>query len=172
MPSILYNAGRVISYIVIGEIVGALGSAVSFTPGGKGVIAGIAGVFMVIMGLNMRNLSTGDPLKGAFMSSNGLALTGYAMPFTGGSDSTADISGCNSMLVISEYNLEKQLEPRDYIIEFTPAQSGVVLYSCWMGMIRSQITVVDILEDPSLVPQGGSDINNSLPSCCGGSKQL
>jgi sulfite exporter TauE/SafE/copper chaperone CopZ len=180
-PSVLYNAGRVVSYTVIGGLVGALGSAVSFSSTGKGFIALIAGVFMVVMGLNMLNLfpwlrrfnprmpkifaakineqkqsnrplyvgllnglmpcgplqsmqlyalSTGDPFKGAlsmlifslgtvplmfglgalstiltkrfasrmmtvsaalvvilgvFMFSNGMALTGYAMPFSPGS---------------------------------------------------------------------------------------
>ena len=329
-PSILYNTGRVISYTVIGGLVGALGSVVSFSSTGKGFIALIAGVFMVVMGLNMLNLfpwlrrfnprmpkifaakineqkrsnkplyvgllnglmpcgplqamqlyalSTGDPFKGAlsmlifslgtvplmfglgalstvltkkfasrmmtvsaalvvilgvFMFSNGMALTGYAMPFTpgagaqfssaasassgspdssGASDSQgakavisggvqnvtstlsargyepivvqkgipvrwdlkadpADLNGCNNGIVIPEYNVEKQLEPGDNIIEFTPDKSGVVLFSCWMGMIRSQITVADDLGDPAQVPQNDGSINNSLPSCCGGGSAL
>ncbi len=320
-PSILYNTGRVISYTIIGGIVGALGSAVSFSPVGKGIIAAAAGVFMVIMGLNMLNifpwlrrfnlrmpklfavkineqktrgkkplyvgllnglmpcgplqamqlfaLSTGDPLKGAlsmllfslgtvplmfglgalstiltkkftsrmmtvsaalvvilgvFMFSNGMALTGYAMPFSPGTGSqfsvspaassssstsgakaeivdgvqvvtskldsggyepiivqkgipvqwnlqaeSSDLNGCNNSIVIPEYNLEKPLQPGDNIIEFTPDKSGVVRFSCWMGMIRSQITVVDDLGNPSEVPpQTDDSINNDLPSCCGG----
>ena len=55
-PSILYNAGRVISYTVIGGIVGGLGSVVSFSGWAKGLVAIIAGIFMVIMGLNMLNI--------------------------------------------------------------------------------------------------------------------
>ncbi|HHW49136.1 MAG TPA: heavy metal transporter, partial [Clostridiaceae bacterium] len=51
-PSLLYNGGRVISYTVIGGIVGALGSSISFSGAAKGIVAVIAGVFMVIMGLN------------------------------------------------------------------------------------------------------------------------
>ncbi|HVI42897.1 MAG TPA: sulfite exporter TauE/SafE family protein [Anaerovoracaceae bacterium] len=312
MPSILYNSGRVISYTIIGGLVGALGSVVSFTGAGKGIVALIAGVFMVIMGLNMLNLfpwlrrfnprmpkifavkineqknsnkplyvgllnglmpcgplqamqlyalSTGDPIKGAlsmllfslgtvplmfglgalstvltkkftsrmmsvsaalvvilgvFMFSNGMALTGYAMPFSSGSGSqtasassaqgataelvdgvqvvttklnsggyepivvqkgipvqwniqadASDINGCNNRIVVPEYNLEKQLEPGDNMIEFTPDKSGVVRYSCWMGMIRSQITIVDDLSDPSQIPETDHSINNNLPSCCG-----
>lgn len=311
-PSILYNSGRVISYTVIGGIVGALGSAVSFSNTGKGFIALAAGVFMVVMGLNMLNvfpwlrrlnpriprvfadkiekkkdgkgplyvgllnglmpcgplqamqlyaLSTGDPVKGALsmlvfslgtvplmfglgalcsmltkkhaarmmtvgaalvivmgvaMFSRGMALTGYAMPFAsglGGASAAAsaqgaraelvggvqvvttglesgryepivvqkgipvrwniraekrDINGCNNRIIIPEYNLEIPLKPGDNIIEFTPDKSGVVMYSCWMGMIRSQIGVVDDLDDPARIPEPDGSINNNLPSCCGG----
>ena len=310
-PSILYNSGRVISYTIIGGLVGALGSAVSFSGTGKGIIAAVAGIFMVIMGLNMLNifpwlrrfnprmpkifaekindqkksnqplyvgllnglmpcgplqamqlfaLSTGDPFKGAmsmflfslgtvplmfglgalssmltkkftsrmmtasaalvvilgvFMLSNGMALAGYAMPFSSGPENQSassssvqgaqaeivdgvqvvttsldsgsyepivvqagipvqwniqaeagDINGCNNRIIIPEYNLEKPLEPGDNIIEFTPDKSGVVPYSCWMGMIRSQITVVDDLGDPSQILETDSSINTNLPSCC------
>ncbi len=312
-PSILYNSGRVISYTVIGGIVGALGSVISFSSAGKGAVAMIAGIFMVIMGLNMLNifpwlrrfnprmpklfaekideqkksnrplyvgllnglmpcgplqamqiyaLSTGDPVKGAlsmllfslgtvplmfglgalstlltkkftarmmtvsaalvlvlgvFMFSSGMTLAGYAMPFSsasGGQLSSSsqlrgskaeivdgvqvvtttlasgryepivvqagipvqwnlqaeagDINGCNNRIVIPEYDLEKPLKPGDNVIEFTPDKSGVVPYSCWMGMIRSQITVVDDLSDPSEVPKQDDSINTRLPSCCGG----
>jgi len=55
-PSILYNIGRVISYTVIGGIVGALGSVVSFSGTAKGIVMLAAGIFMVIMGLNMLNI--------------------------------------------------------------------------------------------------------------------
>ncbi len=52
-PSALYNLGRVISYTVVGFIVGALGSTITFSSTAQGVLKLIAGVFMVIMGLNM-----------------------------------------------------------------------------------------------------------------------
>jgi sulfite exporter TauE/SafE len=55
-PSFLYNAGRVVSYTVIGGIVGGIGSVVSFSGATKGIVAIIAGLFMVIMGLNMLNI--------------------------------------------------------------------------------------------------------------------
>ena len=35
------------------------------------------------------------------------------------------------------------LKPGDNVISFTPDTSGVIAYSCWMGMIRGSITVVD-----------------------------
>lgn len=56
MPSLLYNLGRVISYTVVGGIVGAIGSVISFPGVMKGIVQLAAGVFMVIMGLNMLNV--------------------------------------------------------------------------------------------------------------------
>ncbi len=55
-PSLLYNAGRVISYTLIGGMVGALGSVISFSGTMKGIVAIIAGALMVVMGLNMINI--------------------------------------------------------------------------------------------------------------------
>jgi sulfite exporter TauE/SafE len=55
-PSLMYNTGRVISYTVIGGIVGGLGSVISFSGTAKGIVAILAGVFMLIMGLNMTGL--------------------------------------------------------------------------------------------------------------------
>jgi sulfite exporter TauE/SafE len=52
-PSLLYNLGRVVSYTVVGGIVGALGSVLTLTGSFRGAIQLIAGVFMVIMGINM-----------------------------------------------------------------------------------------------------------------------
>ena len=282
-PSFLYNAGRVISYTVVGAIVGALGSVVSFTGSAKGIVQIGAGVFMVIMGLNMLNvhpalrklnlrmprflarkvyaskakasqnnlsplyvglinglmpcgplqamqlyaLSTGSPVKGAVsmflfslgtvplmfglgalssvlskkftnkvmaigsvfvivlgisMLRNGFALSGVAIPNITGSQKdskqaqivdgvqivntslasgryepitvqagipvkwtiTAEkgtINGCNNRIIIPEYKLEKSFEVGENVILFTPKREGTFTYSCWMGMIRSTITV-------------------------------
>ncbi|WP_297421507.1 sulfite exporter TauE/SafE family protein [Clostridium sp.] len=57
MPSILYNAGRVTSYTIIGGIVGALGSVLSLSLNVKAGLQIFAGIFMVIMGLNMIGFS-------------------------------------------------------------------------------------------------------------------
>ena len=286
-PGILYNTGRVISYTIVGAIVGALGSVVSFSGTAKGIVAIIAGLFMVIMALNMLNLfpwlrkfnpkmpkifakkindqkksnspllvgllnglmpcgplqamqlyalSTGDPVKGAlamlafslgtvplmfglgaissilskkftgkmmtasavlvlmlgvFMFSNGLSLSGIALPsLSGGVVASAqttqsntapsvsegvqtvttklspnsyepitvhvgvpvkwiiqadasDISGCNNQVLVPKYNIQKKLVAGDNLIEFTPTETGTVPYSCWMGMIKSNITIVN-----------------------------
>lgn len=52
-PAILYNAGRVVSYTILGGIVGALGSVFLFSLNTKAGLQIFAGIFMVIMGLNM-----------------------------------------------------------------------------------------------------------------------
>ena len=52
-PAFLYNLGRVISYTAVGFVVGALGSAITFSEAAQGALKLIAGVFMVIMGINM-----------------------------------------------------------------------------------------------------------------------
>ena len=313
-PSLLYNLGRVISYTVIGALVGALGSVISFSGTTKGFVQLLAGVFMVSMGLNMLNLfpglrrfnpripkafarkinaqrsrsnsplyigllnglmpcgplqamqlyalSTGSPVKGAvamflfsigtvplmflfgalgsflnkrfagrmmkvsavlvvtlgvFMLGNGLSLSGIGLPsissFTSQANaSTAnianiqdgvqtvtvglssgryepiivqkgipvkwiiqakdgEINGCNNSIVVPKYNLQKDLQVGDNVIEFTPKESGTVPYSCWMGMIRSQITVVDDLNkvDQTTISENNSaSISGAGGSCCSG----
>jgi len=311
-PSILYNLGRVISYTVVGGIVGGIGSVVSFSGMAKGIVAIIAGIFMVIMGLNMLNifpwlhkfnirmpkifarkindeknrvsnsplyvglfnglmpcgplqamqlyaLSTGSPLKGAlsmllfslgtvplmfglgtlssflskkftsrmlqvssilviflgvFMFQNGVSVSGIAIPsfsnisskssnslsvatFANGVQTVTTnlsssryepitvqagipvkwtikaapgtVNGCNGKMVIPEYNIEKQLKVGDNVIEFTPAKAGTIPYSCWMGMIRSQITVVDDLSNGDLdtIQSENTISSQAIGGCCG-----
>lgn len=58
-PAFLYNLGRVISYTVIGLILGFIGMAISGGSGVglptmlQGILKLVAGIFMVIMGINM-----------------------------------------------------------------------------------------------------------------------
>lgn len=58
-PAVLYNLGRVVSYTVIGFILGAVGMLLGGGAGAglstlfQGILKIIAGVFMVIMGINM-----------------------------------------------------------------------------------------------------------------------
>lgn len=301
-PSFLYNAGRVLSYTVIGGIVGGLGSVVSFSGAGKGLIQLIAGVFMVIMGLNMlhifpwlrklnprmpkffalkinqkkRNtgpfyigilnglmpcgplqamqlyaLSTESPIKGAFsmflfsigtvplmfgfgalssllsqkftkkvmkvgavfvvvlgisMFQNGWSLSGFPVLSLGVTNNktrkestikdgvqeiqttlspygyeaitvqkgipvkwtiTAEngsLNGCNNAIIIPEYDIQQVLQVGENVIEFTPTEAGTYPYSCWMGMIRSSITV---LEEGQKAPedngqQAQGNINNGF----------
>jgi sulfite exporter TauE/SafE/copper chaperone CopZ len=53
------------------------------------------------------------------------------------------INGCNNRMIIREYGIEHRFRPGENLIEFTPARTGRFGYSCWMGMIRSSITVVE-----------------------------
>lgn len=57
------------------------------------------------------------------------------------------LNGCNETLYIPAYDLYVTLKPGDNLITFTPEKSSVLPFSCWMGMIRSRISVVDSLDD-------------------------
>ena len=305
-PSILYNAGRVVSYTIIGGIVGAIGSVVSLSGSAQGLVSILAGVFMLIMGLNMLNifpalrkfvprmpkffgqkvhsdkgkngpfivgllngfmpcgplqsmqlyaLGTGSFFAGALsmflfslgtvplmfgfgaistmlsskftakmmkasaalvmilgviMLNRGFALSGIdpmaafaTMPanassaenaavinngvqyittqFTGNRyapitvqsgipvqwtvqiESERDLNGCNNPIQIPEYGIRNlRLEVGDNLIEFTPGESGTVPYSCWMGMIRSRIIVVDDLGDATQLAAVSADYEDDI----------
>jgi sulfite exporter TauE/SafE/copper chaperone CopZ len=55
--------------------------------------------------------------------------------------SESAINGCNGVIYIPEYLIEHSFEPGENVIEFTPERTGEFMYSCWMGMITSTITV-------------------------------
>ncbi len=304
-PGLLYNAGRVVSYTAIGGLVGAIGSTFNFSPASKGAIAGLAGAFMLFLGLRMLGLirsspraasldlgpfrkavsaissraqrggpfavgllnglmpcgplqtmqlyalGTGSAVAGAlsmFVFSLGtfplmlafgltatllprkfvpvmvkasavlvmflgivtfaraMALAGIEIPSGSSSPVTTleatnapadgatsvglikaivsggrqtvlteftdgryvpfavqagipltwtiriseyDLNGCNEELVVPAYGIRKKLVPGDNVVEFTPAKSGRISYTCWMGMIRSSITVTESIGNPS-----------------------
>lgn len=52
-PALMYNFGRVVSYTVLGGIIGALGSVFSLSIATQSALQIFAGAFMIIMGLNM-----------------------------------------------------------------------------------------------------------------------
>ncbi|MBD3354915.1 hypothetical protein GF361_02935 [Candidatus Woesearchaeota archaeon] len=52
----MYGIGKLISYTVIGASFGLLGSIIAFTPMMRGVAGIIAGLFLVVFGLNMLNI--------------------------------------------------------------------------------------------------------------------
>ena len=81
-----------------------------------------------------------------------------------------DLTGCNNELVIPAYNIRKSLQPGDTVISFTPQKSGRIGYSCWMGMIRSQIYVYDDIKDKPKALPGGISIQQrqQSSSCCSG----
>jgi sulfite exporter TauE/SafE/copper chaperone CopZ len=55
---------------------------------------------------------------------------------------SGSINGCNNRMFIPAYKLEHRFQPGDNLSEFTPDKAGTFSYSCWMGMIRSSITVL------------------------------
>src|SRR5580704_14948322 len=55
-PLIYFNAGRVLSYTLLGGVIGALGSALTLSPQINGVLSIIASVVMILLGLQMLKL--------------------------------------------------------------------------------------------------------------------
>jgi len=277
----LYSLGRVISYTAVGFVVGALGSVIDFSVAAQGALKLVAGLIMIIMGINLLGvfplmrkltpkmpqaiakrvnaekfksksplmvgflngfmpcgplqamqiyaLSTGSPLTGALsmllfslgtvpltfsfgafssmlgqkftrkatlagatlvvvlgmsMFTDGWSLTGFETEYKEISKEEKEgkgekkdvqiinstltphqypsitvkagvpvkwlieaplgsINGCNNRILIREYGIEHAFKYGENIIEFTPAKPGKFLYTCWMGMMRATITVVD-----------------------------
>ncbi len=54
--NLFYNLGRVISYTVIGGLVGGIGTVIQLSGSARGLIPVISGILMVIMGLSMTGL--------------------------------------------------------------------------------------------------------------------
>lgn len=78
------------------------------------------------------------------------------------------LNSCNNSIVAQSLNLQWKLKSGENVKEFTPGDKDIN-FSCWMGMIRGVIKVVDNLgsvdsskADPSLPPAGAG------PSCCAG----
>lgn len=293
IPTFLYNLGRVISYTVIGFLLGLVGmliggeTSVGLPTMLQGVLKLVAGMFMVIMGINMLGLfpwlqrftprmprifaqkvnaekarshsplivgllnglmpcgplqsmqivalASGNPFAGALsmflfslgtvplmfglgsivsalgkkftsrvmtvgavlvvvlglaMLSQGISLSGFSLPALrpdsqtqtpGTADDSAkiedgvqvinstlapgrypnitvqegipvrwvidapegSINGCNNRMLIQDYGIEHSFKTGENIIEFTPNKTGTIRYSCWMGMIRGNITVTE-----------------------------
>jgi len=53
------------------------------------------------------------------------------------------INGCNNRILIREYGIEHAFKYGENVIEFTPTKPGKFIYTCWMGMMRATITVVE-----------------------------
>lgn len=277
--NLAYNIGRVISYTVIGGIVGGIGSVVSFSGALRGAVTVVVGVIMIVMALSMLGvfrplrrlplhlpaglyrklsgstagrssfvigllnglmpcgplqsmqiyaLSTGSILRGALsmllfslgtvplmlglgvfsgklnrkkagamltvsallvfimgihMTGNGLALSGIS-PVSNARNASASmaeyfgdkqyvktevdygsyeaftvrkgipvewtiivpegkLNGCNGEIVVPAFDLSIKLHEGENAVSFTPNDVGTVPYSCWMGMIKSSINVVD-----------------------------
>lgn len=88
------------------------------------------------------------------------------------------INGCNDRMLIQDYGIEYSFETGENVVEFTPTKTGTVRYSCWMGMIRGNITVIDAGATPSSgngtgsTDAAGNNVENFVPTsgsggCCG-----
>ncbi len=55
--------------------------------------------------------------------------------------------GCNNEIIAADFSIRRKLQEGDNIIRFTPEKARSYVFSCWMGMIKSSITVVDKLPE-------------------------
>lgn len=53
------------------------------------------------------------------------------------------LTGCNNSIKMNSFNVEKDLTLGQNIIEITPTETGTFTYTCWMGMIKNKILVID-----------------------------
>jgi uncharacterized protein len=65
-----------------------------------------------------------------------------------------NLNDCNRAIVVPQLKIERKLKEGDNFIEFTPTQTGVIPFTCWMGMIKSNITVVEQLPGGNTVDTG------------------
>ncbi|MDD3452799.1 MAG: sulfite exporter TauE/SafE family protein [Bacilli bacterium] len=56
------------------------------------------------------------------------------------------LTGCNNNINIDEFKLNKNLKIGDNVITFTPKKTGTFTYTCWMGMLKSKIIVIDNID--------------------------
>lgn len=73
---------------------------------------------------------------------------------------------CNNEIVFSSLNIQKKLESGENVIEFTPTDKDIN-FSCWMGMIRGYIKVVDDINSTENLKPGDIVVpSGSTPNCC------
>ncbi|MFZ7946857.1 sulfite exporter TauE/SafE family protein [Neobacillus sp. 19] len=80
------------------------------------------------------------------------------------------ITGCNNTIVMPEMNVEQKLQSGENIIEFTPGNEDIP-FSCWMGMKRGVIKVVDDLKDIKTSSSDATGIDSSTKSTAPSSAQ-
>ena len=57
-----------------------------------------------------------------------------------------ELTQCNRVILTPSYGLTIELKPGIQVIEFTPKETGLVSWSCWMGMIPGTFSVMDNLQ--------------------------
>lgn len=157
------------------------------------VLVLLLGIIMLNRGLSLSGFNT-NPVFGASSTQGGVAkIEGNVQIVTTKLDSgryspitvqkgipvrwiitaeSKDINGCNNRLNIPEYNIENMpLKAGENVIDFTPDREGKFVYSCWMGMISSNIKVVsDVssLRDEDVTDNSDSQgAASSSGGCCG-----
>lgn len=71
-----------------------------------------------------------------------------------------EITGCNNTIVVPDLNIQQKLQSGNNLIEFTPGNEDLN-FSCWMGMKRGVIKVVDDLEKISAARSDGDGLDTA-----------
>lgn len=70
-----------------------------------------------------------------------------------------DTFSCASDLIMKKYNIRQTLTEGENIVEFTPTETGLLKFSCSMGMYTGAFTVVD---EGTLTPQDPAITNSNI----------
>lgn len=73
-----------------------------------------------------------------------------------------ELTACNNAIIVPKYDLEIKLKQGEQTVEFTPVETGVVPWSCWMGMIPGTFIIVDQPDTPLQSEQVGSEFYESF----------
>ncbi len=68
-----------------------------------------------------------------------------------------DSNTCASSLVVPDLNIQRQLQPGENVIEFTPTETGDLNFSCSMGMYRGVFHVEEVSVSESSEAEFSSD---------------
>ena len=82
-----------------------------------------------------------------------------------------ELNGCNNAIQVPKLGLNFDIKPGLQTIEFTPAEEGVISWSCWMGMIKGTFIVEDNvdLNNQQDVQKKLDLVNVPKSGSCGGS---
>lgn len=182
IPSLLYNLGRVVSYTLVGFVIGLI---VYILGGGQEVVRNTVKVLSLLLivcsyflwsyqGVLFGNKSisnNSNTVDGVQVINSTLNASRYpnitvqvntpVKWIINAPEGT--INGCNNIMIIKEFDIEKKLEVGENIIEFTPTETGVINYSCWMGIVHGTITVTEE-EDTSTLTDSTNNTNTTYYS--------
>jgi hypothetical protein len=72
-----------------------------------------------------------------------------------------EITGCNNTIVVPDLEIQQKLQSGNNLIEFTPGNEDLN-FSCWMGMKRGVIKVVDDLKAITASSSDGDGIDSAV----------
>ncbi|WP_066312359.1 sulfite exporter TauE/SafE family protein [Bacillus sp. FJAT-29814] len=81
------------------------------------------------------------------------------------------LTGCNNTIVITDLKVQQKLQDGQNIIEFTPGNEDMP-FSCWMGMKRGMIKVVDDLGNVSAAESNATGVDSSTKATAGTSEPV